>query len=429
MTNTEVSLQDLLGGSAENDARRRKRSLRRRVIMAVAAVLVIFVAVWISSKRSSRMEYATDEITRGSLTVTVSATGSLQPTNQVDVGSELSGVVDSVMVEENEGVTAGQVLARLDTSRLRDQVVGAEGALAAAQAQVLQASAGAEEARKRLGRLRRVSERSDGRVPSRTELESAAATAERTAADISAAQASVLQAEASLESARTNLSKATIRSPVDGVVLVRNVDPGQTLAASLQTPVLFVIAEDLSRMELTVDVDEADVGAVRAGQRAIFSVDAYPGREYSAQILRVGYGAQPNNGVVSYKTVLKVDNDDLSLRPGMTATAEITTDEVNDVLLAPSAALRFEPAGEEDAGRSQRGMLSSLVPHVPDVQTSIAAQEAGPGAKRVLWTLRDGDLAPLLVTAWATDGQLTEVRGENLHEGLHVVTAQMRGRR
>ncbi|NCS72728.1 MAG: efflux RND transporter periplasmic adaptor subunit, partial [Deltaproteobacteria bacterium] len=265
------------------------------------------------------VRYQTEEVRRGDLTVIVSATGKLEPTNQVDVGSELSGIVEAVFVEDNDRVKKGQVLARLDLSRLEDAVARSAANLAAVEAQVQQTQATVVEARGALARLLQVAELSGGKVPSGSELDTARANLQRAVANEASAQASVVQGRATLKSDQTNLFKGSIRAPIDGVVLARKVEPGQTVAASLQAPVLFTLAEDLAQMELHVDVDEADVGQVDAGQPATFTVDAYPKRRYPAAILRVDYGAQTTNQVVTYRAVLQVENRDLSLRPGMTA--------------------------------------------------------------------------------------------------------------
>jgi HlyD family secretion protein len=243
----------------------------------------------------------------------------------VDVGSELSGIVDTLHVDENDSVKKGQVLARLDLARLKDAVTKSRANLASADAQVLQAAATVAETRAKLDRMRRVAELSGGKVPSRSEMDGAEADHKRAMANETSARAAVAQARATLQSDDTNLGKAHIRSPIDGVVLARKIQVGQTVAASFQAPVLFTLAEDLAKMELQVNVDEADVGQVEVGQKAVFSVDAWPGRAYTAVITRVGYGSQVSDGVVSYLTILEVDNADLSLRPGMTGNAEITT--------------------------------------------------------------------------------------------------------
>lgn len=364
--------------------------------------------------------YTTQLAQRGDLTVTVSATGNVQPTNQVDVGSELSGIIEAVRVDDNDRVKRGQILAQLDVSRLQDQIAKSRGALTAAQALVSQTLATVKENRVNLERLQGVVARSNGAV-SRSDLDAADAALQRAMADEASAHAAVVQASATLRSDETNLAKASIRSPIDGVVLLRKVEPGQTVAASLQAPVLFTLAEDLSQMQLEVDVDEADVGQVRDGQDATFTVDAYPARKYPARISRVDFGSQIKDGVVSYLTILAVNNDDLSLRPGMTVTAEITTARVHDALLVPSAALRFTPEttpGETAA--TSGGIVSRLLPRFSPPPPSRPAG-APAGAHRV-WVLRDGGPVAVPVTPGVTDGRLTQIAGGELQAGMAVIT-------
>lgn len=405
---------------------------RKRVRLLVAGGLVLAVlAAWGATRSAGRdagPTYVTGKVTRGDLTVRVSATGTLQPTNEVDVGSEVSGLVETVLVDDNDRVKTGQVLARLDVSKLNDAVVNAKAALASAEARVLQAVATVKESAANLSRLRQVAELSGGKVPSKTELETAEAAAARALADEASAKAAVDQARAALSSAETNLSKASIRSPIDGVVLSRQVEPGQTVAASFTAPVLFTLAEDLAEMELQVDVDEADVGQVKARQAATFTVDAYSSRKYPARITRVGYGSQTKDGVVSYKTILTVDNDDLSLRPGMTATAEITTVERKDVLLVPNAALRFSPADASDAKRPSGGIVGSLIPRPPGGGAKKPNGNGnGKGSAQKVWVFEDGKLLDVSVTVGASDGSLTEVTGSALREGMAVVTESGEG--
>jgi HlyD family secretion protein len=407
-----------------NDGSNRSR-LRRSwpivlgvLVLAAAAVIVVAAR---SSGAAAGPQYRTEPVAQGTLTVKVSATGNLQPINEVDVGSEVSGLVEAVLVDDNDHVRAGQVLARLDTSKLQDQVINARAALASAEARVLQAAASVKEARANLARLRQVSELSGGKVPSKAEMETAEAAVARADADEASARASVDQARASLSSAETNLAKASIRSPIDGVVLSRQIEPGQTVAASFQAPTLFTLAEDLAEMELEVDIDEADVGQVREGQSAVFTVDAYAGRQYPARITRVGYGSQTKDGVVFYQAVLTVDNDDLSLRPGMTASAEITTIERTGALLVPNAALRFAPQAAPADAEPGGGVVSSLLPRPPGMGARPAAS-AGPknGAGR-LWVVRDGLPVAIDVVVGHTNGQVTEVSGAGVKAGLAVI--------
>ncbi len=416
MGTTPITQHDELARIVAEGTAPRAGNGKRRIVVAGVLVAVVLATALVAGSwgRTPPLQFHTEELTRGDLTVTVSATGTLQPTNQVDVGSEVSGLVESVFVDDNDRVKTGQVLARLDLSKLQDQVVNGRAALASAEARVRQAVATVQESRANLARLRQLSD-----LSSKADLEAAQATATRAEADESSARAAVEQSRASLKSAETNLGKASIRSPIAGVVLARQVEPGQTVAASFQAPVLFTLAEDLSKMELQVDVDEADVGRVRDGQPATFTVDAYANRRYPARIERVSYGSQTKDNVVSYKTVLSVANDDLSLRPGMTATAEITAVKRTGVLLVPNAALRFTPPVTTTSAKPS--LVSSLLPRPPGPSRTAGASNGRNGTPKV-WVLRDGQPAAVAVRTGPSDGRLTEVDGDGLQAGMAVIT-------
>ncbi|MCJ7830403.1 MAG: efflux RND transporter periplasmic adaptor subunit, partial [Desulfobacterales bacterium] len=355
---------------------------------------------------------------------TVSATGTLQPTNQVAVGSELSGIIRAVEVDYNNTVKVGQPLARLDTSKLEAQVLQAKATLETAQAKVLQARATVREASSNLERLKKVRELSKNKVGSQYDLDAAEAALERARAEEAGAKAAVAQAKAALQISQTDLSKAVIRSPINGIVLTRSVDPGQTVASSLQAPVLFTLAEDLTRMELQVDVDEADVGQVQEGQEATFTVDAYPDRTFQARITQVRYGARTVDGVVTYQTVLKVDNSGLLLRPGMTATADITVKKIENTVLVPNAALRFTPPAKARGTAAGRGgVMRMLMPRPPRPQASGNRSEQANGkAKRLrVWALRDGQLVAVPIAIGATDGTMTQVTDGAVEPGMALV--------
>lgn len=401
---------------------------RWRWWLAGGLVLIILASLllWRSGREPAPLRYTTAAAETGTLVVKVSATGNLQPTNQVEVGSELSGIVDQVLVDDNDPVKKGQLLARLDISKLSDAVTRSRANLAAAEAEVLQARATVAEARAALERYRRVAQLSGGKVPSQNEMDIAEATLKRAEANEAGALAGVTQARASLQSDETNLGKAEIRSPINGVVLARAVEPGQTVAASFQAPVLFTLAEDLTKMELQVDVDEADVAQVQAGQSASFTVDAWPGRRYTAVLTRVGYGAQQKEGVISYRTILAVANDDLSLRPGMTGTAEITTLTREGALLVPNAALRFVPPAPEAAEKkNSRSVTSYLFPRPPRSAPKAKAQ-LPEGSPRV-WVLRDGQPVAVEVQVGASNGKLSEILGGALQPGMEVITEAAAG--
>ncbi|MBP1635814.1 MAG: efflux pump, family, rane fusion protein [Acidobacteria bacterium] len=405
-------------GAPNGKGKRRGRRALRWTGLGVLAIVLLAAGLGLARTRASQEvpAYTTEPVTRGTLRVTVTATGNLQPIKKVDLGSELSGLVDEVLVDDNDHVTKGQVLARLDISKLKDAITRSQATLASAEANEAQAKASVKEASANLHRLQEVSRLSGGKVPSKAEMETAEATLAKAEAQLSASKASVSEARAQLSTDTINLSKSSIRSPIDGVVLKRSVEPGQTVAASFQVATLFTIAEDLREMELEVAVDEADVGSVKEGQQATFTVDAYPNRTYAAHVTRVAYGSTTSNNVVSYTTTLRVKNDDQSLRPGMTATAEIATTTSENVLLAPNAALRFAPAATA-AAQSSANVMRSLMPGPPRERE----KEVKTNGHRV-WVLRNGQPAAIGVAVGPTDGQHTEVSGEGLSEGLQVIT-------
>jgi HlyD family secretion protein len=400
---------------------------RRRALWATLLLLIAAaggMTYWQKSQqRSAAPSFVTEAASKGDLTLTITANGTLQPTRSVNIGSELSGTVLRVLVDVNDRVKKGQVLVELDTAKLTDQVLRAKAALASAQAQLAQAKATVTESSASLARLEEVARLSGGKVPSRTELDSARAAHERAVAAEASARANVDAARAALATDETNLSKASIRSPTDGVVLTRSVDPGNAVAASLQAVTLFTVAEDLRQIRLQVNVDEADVGRVKVGQPASFTVSAFPSRRFPAKITRVAYGSTITDNVVTYQTLLDVKNDDLSLRPGMTATATITAVELKDVLLVPNTALRFTPQTTATP-QTNGGIMSSVLPRMP--RTGARKTATGGTAKQV-WVLRDGAPVAVSVTPGISDGRMTEITGGDLLEGMAVITDQRAG--
>ena len=415
-----------------------KRWARWGAIALVAIVVAYFI---FGRSGSDKPKYVTQDVTTGDLTVTVTATGNLEPRNQVDIGSELSGTIRTVTVDVNDEVKAGQVLTKLDTTRLEAQVLQAQSSLASAEARVLQSLAGLKEARANLARLQKVRELSNNKLPSQQDMDVAESAVAQGEGEEAAARAAVAQAKANLDAVKTDLSKTDIKSPINGVVLVRSVEPGQTVASSLQAPVLFTLAEDLKKMELHVAVDEADIGSVEVGQDASFTVDAFPNRQFHAKITRVDFASNntqksssgssssggsgssaTSTGVVTYETVLEVDNSDSLLRPGMTATAEIVTTSIQDATLVPNAALRFTPTGADAPGapnaQQSRGPLSALMPTMPRRMFG-GGQQRGGGRMGRVWVIEDGKPALAIFKPGATDGRMTQVlpRGEKPNGG------------
>ncbi|MEG3148308.1 efflux RND transporter periplasmic adaptor subunit [Sphingomonas sp. ZT3P38] len=410
------------------------------VLVGIGVILLLLLArSWFAGP--AKGEYATEQVARGSLSVTVSATGKLAPINQIEVGSELSGLVTKVVVDVNDRVVAGQPLALVDPSRFQDTVNQSKAALDAAVATVGQNQATVSYSNAQLARLQEVSRLSGGRVPAKTEMEQAIADRDRAVANLRAAQANAVSARAALSSNTTQLTRTVIRSPVNGVVLARQIEPGQTVAASFNTPTLFVIAQDLSTMKLEVAIDEADVGEVKQGQNATFTVDAFPGKTFPAAITRVDLGsnlsAQSSTTtttttaqVVSYAATLSVANADQQLRPGMTATADIVTNARNNVLLVPNAALRFKPTETTPSASASGGIAGALVPRGGRRGGGGAARTAtiGTGAKQTVYVKgADGEPRPVEITTGVTNGSMTEVIGGGLKAGDVVITGQLTG--
>ncbi|MGV8058107.1 MAG: efflux RND transporter periplasmic adaptor subunit [Smithellaceae bacterium] len=390
------------------------------VIILVAVIVMVALFLWRGSTSSSGVQYKTQEAQLGNLTVIVTATGTLKPINNtVSVGSELSGTIKTVEVDYNSKIKVGQILARLDTSKLEAQVMQYKSSLEAAQAKVLQTQATIKEARSKLAQYQRVRALSNNKVPSQADIDAAEATLERAIADDASAKASVSQAKAALATYETDIFKAIVRSPINGVVLTRDVEPGQTVAAAYQAPTLFTLAADLTKMELHVNVDEADVGHIQEGQKATFAVAAYPNRTFDARIVRANYGSTTTSGVVTYETVLNVDNSDLLLRPGMTATADIIVKKIENAVLIPSAALRFTPPVQEEK-KSSTGLVSSILPHPPSSENKQIGDSAN-GKQQRIWILKNGQLSAVSITIGAANGGMTEVVVGDIKPGMAVV--------
>ncbi len=405
-----------------------RRPWYRRPAVWAGVALAVLVAAGLGYWQMRRTEnaapsYATQAAAKGNLTLSVTANGTIQPTRSINIGSELSGTVLKVNVGVNDRIKKGQVLVVLDTAKLRDQILRAQAAVASASAKVAQTGATITEARSSLGRLEEVARLSGGKVPSKAELDAGRAALERAVADNTSARAGVNDAQAALSTDQINLSKASIVAPADGVVLTRTVDPGNAVAASLQAVTLFTVAEDLSRLRLWVYVDEADVGQVKVGQDATFTVSAYVSRKFPARITRVGFGSTITDNVVTYLTYLDVDNTDLSLRPGMTATATITATQRTDVLLVPNTALRFTPSSAA-AVATKNSVMAALTPRMPGGTRRPAAAGASTASARQVWVLRDGAPVAVAVLPGISDGHMTEIVGGDLQPGMLVITNQ-----
>ncbi len=357
---------------------------RSRTIWIVLALTILGAAGWWWHARSAAGvdAYRTVVIDRGAIAVTISATGNLSAITTVDIGSQVSGIVQSVLADYNDHVAKDQVIARIDPSAFNARLQQAAGAVAAAQAQLVQAQASAVNTAADFARKSDLGQR---QLIAHGDVDAARALRDQGLGAVAAAKSQIASQQAAMDSAKLDLEHSVIRSPIDGVVLTRAVEPGQTVAASLQTPTLFQIAEDLKQMQIVLAVDESDIGQVKVGQDVRFNVDAFPDREFGGVVKQIRLGATNTQNVISYPVVVTVNNDDLTLLPGMTVNAEIQISRHDNVLRVPNAALRFHPADADattdaNAGapstRTGGGMLTDALPQIAAQLHLDATQQA-----------------------------------------------------
>jgi HlyD family secretion protein len=416
---------------------------RRRLLWLLAVPVLLAAGFFVLRGRGEATQYTFGTVDRGDVVEVVGATGTLEAVTTVQIGSQVSGTIQSLYADFNSQVKKGQVIARLDPSILQARLGQAEANLLSARANVDRAKATVEDTRQKYERAKELAAQ---KLIAETELETAKANYDGGVASLKASQAAESQAVASVNQAKVDLSHTVIDTPIDGVVISRNVDVGQTVAASFQAPVLFVIANDLARMRVNAAVDEADVGRVREGQDVVFHVDAFPEREFKGVVEQVRLNPTTVSNVVSYNTIVAVDNRDLLLRPGMTATVSIVARKAENALRLPAAALRFRPEGYQrptsgaGAGPGAAGMRSGGAggpgaarpgagrPGGFGGGTAMAAERGGPGGGRgpgrpttVFVPDEKGQPKPVDVRIGVSDGQYVELR-EGLEEGAAVIT-------
>lgn len=413
-----VAPSDSIEKALNLDASGKMKPARRRWPYIAAFIVVIGAgAIWwqAGSSTETLVSYRTVPVERGSIVVEVSATGTLQPLTQVDVSSELSGVVRSVAVEENQRVAKNDILAELDTTRIVAQIERAQANVMAAEARVADAKVTAKEMEQTLARANQLSGRG---MTTAQALETATAAHDRAQSAVSIAEANLAVAEAELRLQQADFAKSTIYAPIDGIVLSRSVNTGQTVASSMQAPVLFVIAENLETMELKAAIDEADIGAVSAGQEARFTVDAFPERRFDATIRDISYASEVTEGVVTYQARLNVDNNALLLRPGMTASVNIVTRQDDDVLLVPAAAFRFSP--QQQTQGSSWSLQQLFMPARPPMGMWRRGEGGSSAQGRPLYVLRDGEPQAVRVSTGATANDKIEILS-GLEEGDQII--------
>jgi HlyD family secretion protein len=361
---------------------------------------------------------ATGVVSRGSILTVISATGTLEAVDTVLVGTQVSGAIQSLGADFNSIVKKGQVLARLDPSLIQAEIQRAQANLLGAEADVERLNVLVGDAATKLGRAKELAAR---QLISASDLDAAELALRTTEAQVKAASAQVRQSRAALSQAEVNLRKTVIVSPIDGIVISRSVDVGQTVAASLQAPTLYTIAADLSQMQLKASIDESDLGSIKDGQVVTFRVDAYPSDVFHGQVQQVRLNPVIESNVVTYAAIISAPNAQLKLKPGMTATITVEVTRRDDVLRVPSAALRFKPTSSMLAALGQpRADLGRTSPATAAAGT--AGKTAAASAEATVWIYEGDQLRPAQVTVGATDGSFTEVVDGNVREGTTVAT-------
>jgi HlyD family secretion protein len=381
--------------------------MKRSFWVATGVIAIAVVVTTLYYRRDVAAEapaFTTARVSRGDVVATVEATGTLEAVTTVQVGSQVSGTISALNADFNSRVRKGQVIAKLDSSLFQTQVDQARATVARLQAEVDRARVQATDADLKLKRAHELWER---QLIPRTDLETAESTARSAEAAVKGAEAQVVQAQASLNQTQVNLSHTIIRAPIDGVVIARNVDVGQTVASSLQAPTLFIIARDLAEMRVNASIDESDIGEIQPDQPVTFRVDAYPGVTFSGTVSQVRLQPVVQQNVVSYVTVIDVPNPGLKLKPGMTASVTIETGRADDVLKVPTAALRFTPAG---TGSARQARASSRGSSVRDEERS------------AVWVLAENQPVRIPVKTGISDGRDTAILDGDLAPGASVVT-------
>jgi len=386
------------------------------IFIAVGAGIVLVVSIM---KKPKKISYNTVKVERGEIISMISATGTVNPVTSVDVGSQVSGIIQEVFVDFNSEVKKGQVIAQIDPTPFRAKLEQADANLTKAKIAV-------EDAKRTLDR--------NMELFSKNLIAQSEKDAAQTAYDNAVAQ--LKQAQASYDLALSDLRNTTITSPISGVVVSRNINAGQTVAASFSAPTLFTIARDLREMQIEANIDEGNIGRVKRGQKAIFTVDAFPEQTFTGEISQVRIAPQIVQRVVTYTVVIKVNNDELLLKPGMTANINIITDHKSDILKVPNAAFRFKPPENirqqwlQMAQKSENFIQKTNKSGQPNVAqrriqniTGIKPPEFKQAPVSTLWILSNGKkLRPVRVKTGITDGLFTEVESEDISEGTEVVT-------
>lgn len=366
-----------------------RRKSKTKYFLAAAVLLVAAGAFYFfKAAKTPDTEYITEEAVRGYISAVIQSTGTLSAVETVDVGTQVSGKISEMYIDYNSTVKKGQLIAKIDPETQRADVAQQRASHAAAEADLESAKARLVNAERNLNRTRELAERD---LIAKADLDADESGVDVARAQVAVAKARVAQSRASLTKAEKNLKETRIYSPVDGVVIAKNVDEGQTVAASYQTPSIAVIAKDLSRMQVEINVDEADIGGVFKGQAAKFTVDAYPDDYFEGEVTQIRLSPKVSSNVVTYTVIAKVDNDDGKLMPGMTANVSLISVEKDGVLMVPNSAFRFKPADTEaQSGRGRAGARRANVAQVSGPSVYILSKENKPIKRDVERGISDG---------------------------------------
>lgn len=367
-----------------------------------------------------KITYETITPKRGDIATIISATGTLNPLNEVQIGSQVSGIISQIDVDTNDVVSKGQVLAKIDDKKILQELSRYEAQLKSAKAQLDSLTSTLKDKKWQFERLQKLYKQSKGKYPSYADVQSAQVAYEIAKAEIESKRGNIAEIEANIKGVKIDFDNTIITSPIDGVVLTRSVDVGQTVAASFSAPELFKVAQDLKEMKLVVQIAESDVGKIALNQSLSFSVDAYPHRKFFAKVDKVNYGSTTTDNIVSYEVTINVDNKDLSLRPGMSATADIIVAEKKNVLLLPVSALFFQPQKQEI--QTKKKITSLFGPPMPPRHkntTKPKDKQTNAGEEKQIWVLQGGNPVQRMIKVGISDGKNVEVEG--IGEGSEVI--------
>ncbi|MBX7491355.1 efflux RND transporter periplasmic adaptor subunit [Helicobacter turcicus] len=401
-----------------NPKRNYKKLLLALIGGILSASLLIALLLWWQNKAPT-YTYITQPAKIGNIQTNISANGTLSPTHEVSIGSVISGIVLEVLVDVNDKVSKGQVLAKIDSESITQNLYRHEAQLKSAKAQLKSAQVSLEEKKWQYQQLQALYKQTNGKTPSKLDLQSAKTAYNAALSEVGIRQANITEIETSIRSTQVDLKNALIITPIDGVVLSRSIEVGQSVAASFQAPEFFVIAESLEEMELNVSISEADIGKVEVGQNVTFSVDSYPNKTFNAVVNRVNFGAsESTDNIVSYEARISVDNKDLLLRPGMSATADITTKSIKNALLIPASALYFSPSIQEQSAQKKSfnpfgRMRREKSNPAPQKQTNSS-----------VWILENGIPKEISVQVGISDGVFTQIFSDSITQGTEIILSQ-----